>query len=106
MKDDLLTLSAMHALASPHRMRIVAALHGSGRQYVSQLARAVGLSRPLLHLHLQKLVEAGLVSSSMEVSKDGKALHFFEVTDFAFRITPDAVATAASRLPAASSEQR
>jgi predicted transcriptional regulator len=30
----------------------------------------------LLHLHLQKLEEAGLVTSQMELSDDGKALNF------------------------------
>ena len=54
------------ALANPHRLRIVAALTADGRNYVSQLAREVGISRPLLHLHLQKLEEAGLVTSKLE----------------------------------------
>jgi DNA-binding transcriptional ArsR family regulator len=49
------------ALANPHRLRIVAAL-ASGRNYVSQLAREMGMSRPLLHMHLQRLEAAGLVS--------------------------------------------
>jgi predicted ArsR family transcriptional regulator len=40
-------------------LRIVAALTKDGRNYVSQLARELGISRPLLHLHLQKLEEAG-----------------------------------------------
>ena len=51
--DQLLAVLA--ALASPQRLRIVAALKSNGRNYVSQLAREVGISRPLLHLHLQKL---------------------------------------------------
>ena len=34
-------LDLFKALANPHRLRIIAAL-GSGRQYVSQLARASG----------------------------------------------------------------
>jgi DNA-binding transcriptional ArsR family regulator len=55
--DRLLAMLA--ALANPHRLRIVAALATGGRNYVSQLARDIGLSRPLLHLHLQKLAEAG-----------------------------------------------
>ena len=66
--DRLLALLA--ALASPQRLRIVAALKADGRNYVSQLARDVGISRPLLHLHLQKLEEAGLVTSKLELSGD------------------------------------
>ena len=96
--DRLLTILA--ALANPHRMRVVAALAGGGRNYVSQLAREIGISRPLLHLHLQKLQDAGLVTSKLELSHDGKALNYFEVTDFAFHLTPAAVADAARTLTA------
>jgi predicted transcriptional regulator len=63
-------------------------LNSKGRNYVSQLARELEMSRPLLHLHLQKLEEAGLVKSKLEFSDDGKALNFFEVTDFGFRVDP------------------
>ncbi len=51
-------------------MRIVAELK-SGRNYVSELARVVGLSRPLLQMHLTKLEAAGLVTSRLELSSDG-----------------------------------
>jgi DNA-binding transcriptional ArsR family regulator len=94
--DQLLAMLA--ALASPHRLRIVAALASGGRNYVSQLAREIGISRPLLHLHLQKLEDAGLVASRLELSRDGKALNYFEVTDFAVDLTPVAVAEAAKSL--------
>ena len=96
--DQLLAVLA--ALANPHRMRVVAALAGGGRNYVSQLAREIGISRPLLHLHLQKLEEAGLVTSKLELSQDGKALNYFEVTDFVFHLTPATVADAARTLTA------
>jgi DNA-binding transcriptional ArsR family regulator len=100
-KGDRL-LATLAALANPHRMRVVAALARGGRNYVSQLAREVGISRPLLHLHLQKLQDAGLVTSKLELSQDGKALNYFEVTDFAFHLTPAAVADAAKTLTAKS----
>src|SRR6202789_4552063 len=93
-------LAILAALANPHRMRVVAALAGGGRNYVSQLAREIGISRPLLHLHLQKLEDAGLVTSKLELSKDGKALNYFEVAEFAFHLTPAAVADAAKTLTA------
>jgi DNA-binding transcriptional ArsR family regulator len=95
-------LAALAALANPHRMRVIAALARGGRNYVSQLAREIGISRPLLHLHLQKLQDAGLVTSKLELSQDGKALNYFEVTDFAFHLTPTAVADAAKTLTAKS----
>ena len=93
--DDLLRMLA--ALANPHRLRIVAALAG-GRNYVSQLARELGISRPLLHLHLQKLEGAGLVSGALELSEDGKAMKYFEVTAFAITLTPEIIAEAVKSL--------
>jgi DNA-binding transcriptional ArsR family regulator len=95
------------ALANPHRLRIVATLAANGRTYVSQLAREVGISRPLLHLHLRKLEEGGLVHSKYELSPEGKALNFFEVTEFAVELTPQAIAEAIKSLTAsaAKSEQ-
>lgn len=107
MKETLLLalngdrlLAMLAALANPHRLRIVAALHKGGRTYVSQLARQIGISRPLLHLHLAKLEEAGLVTSKLELSSDGKALNFFEVADFAVELTPKAIAASAATLSA------
>ena len=88
------------ALANPHRLRIIAALASGGRNYVSQLARELGISRPLLHLHLQKLEDAGLVTSQLELSEDGKALNYFEVGSFEFALTPAAIAEAAKSLTA------
>ena len=79
------------ALANPHRLRVLALLQRKGRNYVSELARQLGLSRPLLHLHLAKLSEAGFVASQMELSADGKALHYFEVQHFQLSITPESI---------------
>lgn len=87
------------ALANPHRLRIVAALAG-GRNYVSRLARELGMSRPLLHMHLQRLEAAGLVAGTLELSEDGKAMKFFEVTPWVLRLTPAEVAAAARTLTA------
>jgi predicted transcriptional regulator len=95
MGDDLVEMLA--ALANPIRMRIVARL-AEGREYVSQLAREIGVSRPLLHMHLQKLEAAGLVVGSLELSADGKAMKYFEVTDFDVRLTAAALAEAVESL--------
>jgi len=86
------------ALANPHRLRIVAALAAGGRNYVSQMAREIGISRPLLHLHLQKLESAGLVTSALEVADDGKARNYFEVSNFCIELTAAAIAAAAPTL--------
>ena len=94
--DRLLTMLA--ALDNPHRLRIIAALATGGRNYISQLARDMGISRPLLHLHLQKLENAGLVTSQLELSHDGKALNYFETTPFQLLLTPASIAAAAATL--------
>jgi ArsR family transcriptional regulator len=85
------------ALANPQRLRIIAVL-ASGRVYVSELARAVGLSRPLVHMHLQRLEAAGLVTGSLELSPDGKAMKFFDVVPFSYCVTPALVTEAVATL--------
>ena len=92
-------LAQLSALASAPRLRIIALLSSKGRTYVSQLAREIGISRPLLHLHLQKLEAAGLVASKLELSADGKALNFFEVAKFDIELTPAMIVKAAASLP-------
>lgn len=91
-------LATLSALANPHRLRILGALAANGRNYVSQLARDIGISRPLLHLHLQRLEDAGLVTSRHELSADGKALNYFDIVDFKIDITPAAIARASRSL--------
>jgi ArsR family transcriptional regulator len=90
-------LSMLSALANPQRLRIVAAL-SAGRQYVSELARTVRLSRPLVHAHLARLSAAGLISSALEVSADGKATRYVKVEPFVLHLTPDEVARAAETI--------
>lgn len=91
--DELLAVLA--ALGNPHRLRIVAALSEGGRNYVSRLARELRIGRPLLHMHLQRLEAAGLVTGTLELSEGGKAMKYYEVTPFSFVLTPDLVAKAA-----------
>jgi DNA-binding transcriptional ArsR family regulator len=93
--DEL--VRALAALSNPHRVRILAAL-SAGRIHVSRLAREVQLSRPLTHMHLQRLEAAGLVTGHLELSEEGKAMKFFEVTPFDLRLTPAAIAAAATTL--------
>ncbi|MEU4040094.1 ArsR/SmtB family transcription factor [Streptomyces collinus] len=87
----------LSALANPHRLRVVAALAGE-RNYVSQLARELGMSRPLLQMHLQRLEAAGLVTSTLELSDDGKAMKYYQVAPFELRLTPTVIAAAAPTL--------
>jgi DNA-binding transcriptional ArsR family regulator len=90
-------LQVLATLANPHRLRVVAAL-ADERNYVSRLARELGISRPLLQVHLRKLEAAGLVSAAIEVSADGKAMKFYEVTPFALHLTPETIVVAARSL--------
>ena len=85
----------LSALANPHRLRVIAALVKS-RNYVSQLAQELGMSRALLQLHLRKLEIAGLVSPALELSEDGKAMKFYEVARFVLELDPETVAAAAA----------
>ena len=39
---------------------------------MSHLAREIGVSRPLVHMHLQRLEAAGLIVGHLELSEDGK----------------------------------
>jgi DNA-binding transcriptional ArsR family regulator len=100
--DDLVGMLA--ALANPIRLRIVAKLAG-GRDYVSHLAREIGVSRPLLHMHLQRLEAAGLIVGHLELSEDGKAMKFYEVADFDLHLTASALAEAAQTLTKADPEK-
>jgi predicted transcriptional regulator len=93
--DDLVEMLA--ALANPIRLRIVAKLAG-GRDYVSHLAREIGVSRPLLHMHLQRLEAAGLIAGRLELSEDGKAMKYYEVTDFDLHLTASVLVQAAETL--------
>jgi predicted transcriptional regulator len=85
-------------------VRIVAKLAG-GRDYVSHLARELGVSRPLLHLHLQRLEAAGLIAGSLELSEDGKAMKFYGIADFDRHLTAAALAEAARTLTPADPEK-
>jgi predicted transcriptional regulator len=98
MTGDAL-LQALATLANPHRLRVVAALTEQ-RNYVSQLARELGISRALLQVHLRKLEAAGLITADIEVSEDGKAMKFYQVAPFAIELTPKAIMMAARTLTA------
>jgi predicted transcriptional regulator len=98
MTGDAL-LQVLATLGNPHRLRVVAAL-AQERNYVSRLARDLGISRALLQVHLRKLEAAGLVSATIEVSEDGKAMKYYEVTPFALHLTPETVMVAARSLRA------
>ncbi len=81
------------AMANPLRLRIVAAL-SEGRVHVSELARRLGISRPLLYMHLDRLEKAGIVTGHLELSEDGKAMKYFELAPFELRVTAEVITQA------------
>lgn len=93
--DDMVLIMA--ALSNPHRMRVVAKLV-DGPNYVSQLARELEISRPLLQVHLRRLEAAGLVTAQLRISEEGKAMKFYTVEPFALQLSPETVARGATSL--------
>ena len=81
------------AVANPQRLRVIAELAG-GRVHVSELARRLGMSRPLLYMHLDRLEKAHLVTGLLELSADGRAMKYFELAPFELRVTPDIIVAA------------
>jgi DNA-binding transcriptional ArsR family regulator len=74
-------------------MRVIAEL-ARGRLHVSELARRLGMSRPLLYMHLDRLEKAGLVDGHLELSDDGKALKYYELNPFELHVTAETVISA------------
>ncbi|EIM08579.1 ArsR family transcriptional regulator [Planococcus antarcticus DSM 14505] len=65
---------------------------------MSQLARELGISRPLLYLHLQKLEEAELVTSDMEILESGKAAKYYMLNSFQIELNDQLVHKLANSL--------
>jgi predicted transcriptional regulator len=86
-------LSVLTALANSQRLRVIAEL-GRGRVHVSELARRLGMSRPLLYMHLDKLEKAGLINGHLELSEDGKAMKYYELAHFELRLNAAAITSA------------
>lgn len=84
------------AIGHPLRLRIIAEL-AHGRVHVSELARRLGMSRPLLYMHLDKLEKAGLVAGKLELSEDGKAMKYYELAPFELRVTAATIVDALRR---------
>jgi DNA-binding transcriptional ArsR family regulator len=80
-------------VANPLRLRVIAEL-AEGRVHVSELARRLGISRPLLYMHLDRLEKAGIVTGHLELSEDGKAMKYFELAPFELRLNAEIVTAA------------
>ena len=87
-------LAFLAAVGHAQRIRIITEL-ADGQLYVSELARRLGVSRPLLYMHLERLEKAGLVVGRLELSDDGKALKYFELAPFDVRLNLQTILAAA-----------
>ena len=93
------------AVANPLRLRVIAELT-EGRVHVSELARRLGISRPLLYMHLDRLEKAGIVTGNLELGQDGKAMKYFELNPFELRLTAAVITEALQPAPGHRGDRR
>ena len=62
--------------------------------HVSELARRLGISRPLLYMHLERLEKAEIVVGRLELSESGKAMKYYELAPFELHLNLDTVLAA------------
>lgn len=77
----------LSALGSVPRLRIIASLEAEPT-HVSELARRLGMSRPLLYQHLNRLEAAHLVESGLEQVEENRVKKHYWVAPFRFDISP------------------
>ena len=78
----------LSALGSEPRLRIIASLE-TDSTHVSELARRLGMSRPLLYQHLNRLEAAGLNESGLEQLGESRVRKHYWVAPFQLEVTPD-----------------
>jgi len=86
------------ALSHPMRIKIAGIL-AVERKYVSELAKIMQMSRPLLYMHLKKLEEAALVDSHYEISDSGKTMKYYELKVFNLNLNPDLLIDLSPKIP-------
>ena len=93
---DLTALAEnLSALGHPTRLKIVIELT-KGENYLSALAKSVGVSRALAKVHLIKLQNANLVESRVVVMEDeARARRFYKLKDFEIHISNEILARSA-----------
>ncbi|MBX8631351.1 MAG: winged helix-turn-helix domain-containing protein [Thermoplasmata archaeon] len=84
-------LGIMKVLSNPVRLRIIASLERKPK-HIYALAKELKLSYPLVHLYLESLEKAGLVTSSTESGvEDERERKIYTVSPFNLNITPELV---------------
>ena len=72
------------------RLQILALLSERPR-YAYELARELGISYPLVHLHLRALERVGLIASEYKVAEGGKLRRYYRIKDFRIEISPESL---------------
>jgi len=85
------------AFSHPMRIKIVGVL-SEKRRYVSELAKIMNMSRPLLYMHLKKLEEADIITGSYEISQTGKSMKYYEIKSFDIHLTPELLSSLATTI--------
>ncbi len=81
----------MKVLANPVRLRIIASLE-RGPKHIYALAKELQLSYPLVHLYLESLEKAGLVSGVTETGReDERERRTYMVSRFSIHLTPSLI---------------
>lgn len=82
----------LKALANPIRLRMIASLHEEPKN-IYALAKELGLSYPLAHIHLKGLRKLGLVREVREVQQVGglPSVKFYSPSDFELTLTPASI---------------
>jgi len=57
-------------------------------------------------MHLARLEAPNLVRSEIEVSEDGKAMHYVELAPFALQLTPAVIAAAVANASTTATDDR
>lgn len=81
----------LSALGSEPRLRIIASLETEST-HVSELARRLDMSRPLLYQHLNRLEAARLIESRVEQIGESRIRKHYWVAPFQFDVAPDLIA--------------
>ncbi len=86
--DDEELATKLSALGHVSRLQILTVLT-DGENYLSNIAKEVGISRALAKVHLKKLRDAGLVETRTVLLEDeARALRYYKLIDFHIEITP------------------
>ena len=81
----------LSALGHPTRLMILKELT-KGENYLSEIAKNVGISRALAKVHLKKLRESGLVESRiLTLEEEARALRFYKLLDFNINISNESL---------------